>query len=521
MQENDRIPVQAEHGRGQSKSKRSRDSGLRVIGSILLVLAALVLLLPMAGLAGATLYVRQIQMVLPGVRVGPVNVSNLPLTEAATAIDNYWNNTAHFVVLNEDFQWTVTPPNIGLWVDPLQTAQLAFGVGRDLGGTQELLQLALGQIFEIQPVVSFNEVYAREIFDDLAAQLEIPATNAVLVQDAHGRWAAESAREGRGLDVEAILATIQTDPLAVLRAGYVQLPMLAIPAMVSDLSPQIEHIANYYQQPIHLRAYDAITDELLTWSLPQELVAGWVYLDDPYGAPAIQVDGNEFEGYLAEWETTMGNREIDFRDPVEELEEVWENGGVYTIFLRHKSTEYTVNYGDNLVGIGFKVGMPYWKIQEANPGSSIYGVHHGQILKIPSKNEMLPYPPVLGKRIVISIAEQHLWVYENFELKSEHVISTGMSSSPTLPGVFQIQTHEINAYGANWDLWMPHFMGIYEAVPGFMNGIHGLPVLSSGVRLWGNVLGRPASYGCIILDLHAGEELYNWAENGVVVEILP
>jgi lipoprotein-anchoring transpeptidase ErfK/SrfK len=33
------------------------------------------------------------------------------------------------------------------------------------------------------------------------------------------------------------------------------------------------------------------------------------------------------------------------------------------------------------------------------------------------------------------------------------------------------------------------------------------------------VLGRPASYGCIILTLDDAEQLYNWAEDGVVVEI--
>jgi LysM repeat protein len=321
--------------------------------------------------------------------------------------------------------------------------------------------------------------------------------------------------------VEATLALIQADPGAVLAQGYLQLPMLAIPPTVADLSSEVQRIAMHYERPLQLRAWDAITDELIIWNLPQELVAGWVRLDDPYSEPYLQVDAGEFEAYLQEWQSTIVNREIDLKDPVETLDDVWVGGGVYTIFLRHKPTEYTVQYADNLVGIGFKVGMPYWKIQEANPGSSIYGVHAGQVLTIPSKNEMLPYPPVLGKRIVISITEQHMWVYENFELKSEHVISTGMSNSPTLPGVFQIQTHEINAYASNWDLWMPHFMGIYEAVPGFMNGIHGLPVLSSGVRLWANVLGSPASYGCIILDLTSGETLYNWAENGVVVEILP
>jgi hypothetical protein len=88
-----------------------------------------------------------------------------------------------------------------------------------------------------------------------------------------------------------------------------------------------------------------------------------------------------------------------------------------------------------------------------------------------------------------------------------------------MTGVFQIQTHEINAYASNWDLYMPHFMGIYEAWPGFMNGIHGLPLLSNGQRLWASTLGSPASYGCIILDLGAAEDLFYWADPGVVVEI--
>ena len=112
-------------------------------------------------------------------------------------------------------------------------------------------------------------------------------------------------------------------------------------------------------------------------------------------------------------------------------------------------------------------------------------------------------------------------MYENGELISKHVISTGMDRSPTQPGVFQIQTHELNAYASVWDLTMPHFLGIYEAWPGFMNGIHGLPTLSNGRRLWANVLGSPASYGCIIMELDAAEWLYRWAEQGVIVEIQP
>ena len=111
--------------------------------------------------------------------------------------------------------------------------------------------------------------------------------------------------------------------------------------------------------------------------------------------------------------------------------------------------------------------------------------------------------------------------YQDGGLLNEYPVSTGIDSSPTLPGIYQVQLHEPNAYASVWDLYMPNFLGVYEGWPGFWNGIHGLPTLSSGVRLWADVLGRKASYGCIILDLPASETVYQWAEDGVVVEIKP
>ncbi len=145
----------------------------------------------------------------------------------------------------------------------------------------------------------------------------------------------------------------------------------------------------------------------------------------------------------------------------------------------------------------------------------------GREINIPSVDDLLPYPVVPDKRIVISIEEQRLRVYKNGKLQSEHVISTGIDRSPTQPGVFQIQTHDPEAYASVWDLYMPDFLGIYEAWPGFMNGLHGLPTLSNGKRLWEGVLGRPVSYGCIVLDLETSAWIYDWAERGVVVEIRP
>ena len=110
-------------------------------------------------------------------------------------------------------------------------------------------------------------------------------------------------------------------------------------------------------------------------------------------------------------------------------------------------------------------------------------------------------------------------VWDGDNLVISEIISTGMDRSPTQPGIFQVRSHVPNAYASVWDLYMPDFVGIYEAWPGFENGFHGLPVLSGGRTLWAGVLGQPVSYGCIILNTRAAQNFYTWAEEGVIVEI--
>jgi lipoprotein-anchoring transpeptidase ErfK/SrfK len=179
-----------------------------------------------------------------------------------------------------------------------------------------------------------------------------------------------------------------------------------------------------------------------------------------------------------------------------------------------------VQAGETLASIGRDYGIPYPWIQQANPDmGETLGV--GQQLTIPSPDRMLPLPVVEGKRIIVSIAEQRVWVYENGALKWDWAASTGIDSSPTAPGIFQVQSHEANAYAGNWDLWMPFFLGIYQPVPvsPFMNGFHGFPTRNGSTLLWTGDLGHKVTYGCILLSTDNARALYEWAEDGVVVEV--
>lgn len=122
-----------------------------------------------------------------------------------------------------------------------------------------------------------------------------------------------------------------------------------------------------------------------------------------------------------------------------------------------------------------------------------------------------------SKYILVDISEQHMYVYDGDVLVYSFVASTGMGNS-TRVGTFAVQSKIPNAYGSTWNIWMPNWLGIYWS-GGLENGIHALPILSNGATLWAGLLGRPISYGCVVLGTYESSLLYNWAEIGTPVEI--
>lgn len=122
-----------------------------------------------------------------------------------------------------------------------------------------------------------------------------------------------------------------------------------------------------------------------------------------------------------------------------------------------------------------------------------------------------------SKYILVDISEQHMYVYENDVLIYSWVASTGMNNA-TRVGTFAVQSKIPNAWGSTWSIWMPSWLGIYWA-GGLENGIHALPILPNGATLWAGYLGRPVSYGCVVLGSYEAQVLYDWAEIGTPVEI--
>ena len=128
--------------------------------------------------------------------------------------------------------------------------------------------------------------------------------------------------------------------------------------------------------------------------------------------------------------------------------------------------------------------------------------------------------PLPRKRIEVVISQQRLYAWEGETLVYKFVCSTGAPGSPTKPGSYSVISKIPMAYSYKWGLKMPYWLGIYR-VGDLENGIHALPILPNGQTLWAGYLGKPVSFGCIILGTEEAKLLYDWAEIGTPVEIKP
>lgn len=487
----------------------------------LMVGAALIVMLPGLLLTLLFIYFEWGGVIYPGVTVGDIHVGWLSSEKAANRLDTAWNTEKTLQISDGVNTWTSKPLDFGLYLDTVTTVERAYSVGRGQGWITELFQIFVRWEWPVAPEIAFNPETARETLQAAGPVIGTPPREAHLSYT-DGRWQGTPGESGIALDIEATVSSIAAAPGLLMSSGYLRLIMAPVQPGIADISLVVDYLNQSYPAPLKLEAYDPIEDTSLELSTPTAVLSTWIKTEGGSGH-TLFLDETMIKQYLESWgdENLESGLALETNIQAEEILDAWQKDVPFPLLIRHTAFEYTVQPGERLIAIGEQFGIPYWKILEANPGISPDYVTAGQVLQIPSPNELLPLAVIRNKRILISLGQQRMRAYENGSLLHEYTISTGIDSSPTHPGVFQVQTHEATAYASVWDLYMPHFMGIYEGWPGFMNGIHGLPTLSSGRLMWAGALGKKASYGCIVLGLEEAESLYEWAESGVIVEIIP
>jgi lipoprotein-anchoring transpeptidase ErfK/SrfK len=115
--------------------------------------------------------------------------------------------------------------------------------------------------------------------------------------------------------------------------------------------------------------------------------------------------------------------------------------------------------------------------------------------------------------IDVDLSAQSLYAYEGNTLIFETLISSGLSSHPTVTGQFRVwyltasQTMDGRRLGFDYYLpKVPYVMYFFEDY-----ALHG--------TYWHNNFGNPMSHGCVNMRTDDAEWVFSWAEVGTVVSV--
>lgn len=457
--------------------------------------------------------------IFPNVWALGVDLGGMTVDEAATALQNQWANQP-IRLYDGDRMWEATPFEMGISLDARATADAARLIG--------LSGVPFG--YGIIPIVALDELTTQDYLLDLTEWSKI------LPYNAGYRWEGDQlvglpGSDGRFLDIASTMGALEENLALVADQGRFDLIMDPMPPDMRDPLPYLEQARAFSTQTFIMHGYDPILDERISWTTDRTTLTSWLEA----GEDGLTLRESVFADFVeAQTDLLKQTDPLRYLEPVDTMEKMQDaisdlTSEVY-LRIRYESNTYTVTSGDTGYRIAAKNGIPFYQLQQANPGRDWeVNLVIDETVNLPSRDITIPLDPVPNKRIVVNIDTQYLVAYENGEIVFNWDISTGMAQAPTSPGVYQILNHDPVAIGGSYELcgaygcsqWQMYwFMGIYEVFPGLVNGFHGGVLLPNGAYLGGGNVGRPYTYGCVMSLNEQAELLYNWAEVGTMVEII-
>lgn len=180
-------------------------------------------------------------------------------------------------------------------------------------------------------------------------------------------------------------------------------------------------------------------------------------------------------------------------------------------------TVHVVRQGEELSVIAKKYNVSIDAIVALNTLSDPDLIQVGQRLVIPAAGVWQPdattapsAPLANGKSILVSVASQRIYAYEDGHFVRSTLVSTGRIGTDTVLGDYRIYAkHPVTRMrGPGYDLPnVPYVMYFFEGY-----GIHG--------TYWHNNFGRRMSHGCVNLELTDAEWFYHFAPIGTLVRVV-
>lgn len=155
----------------------------------------------------------------------------------------------------------------------------------------------------------------------------------------------------------------------------------------------------------------------------------------------------------------------------------------------------------------------------------------------PTATPSIPQPPggipnISGQVVLVSITQQWLWAYQNRQLVYNTPVTTGRPELPTPDGIYPMQYKIANVtFISPWPIGSPYYYSpehvdyaLYFLYDGYY--VHDAPWRTDfgpGTELPHTGPGgvqETGSHGCVEVPVSAGAWLYQWARNGLTIDII-
>jgi Putative peptidoglycan binding domain/L,D-transpeptidase catalytic domain len=460
--------------------------------------------------------------IFPNIYAMDIALGDLTVEEAEAALQAEWENNVRIdLTIDGQVMLQAIPAELGLGIDIAETAIAAKNLGMSgipFGAT-------------VAPVASVDYATAQTYLLNLTEQVYIPAYDAGYAWQ-EGELVATQGQAGKQLDISQSLERLSRDPVSVVSNRRFELLTTELLPKIVDASPYLDEAYAFLTSDVTLQGYDPFSDETISWEVDSNTASSWLAT----GTNGLTVREDVFVKHIQNLNKGLINSEtpryLDEQHSLENIREALRTSNPdVTLRVHYLPQPYEIEQGDNGFSIGRSNGIPFQMISEANPTIEWNQLSVGAQIQIPSRDALVSVDPILNKRIVVDLESQWLVAFENDEIVFSWGISSGRDTAPTYPGVFQILSHNKVAYGSSYALcndagtdcgeWeMSWFMGIYEVIPGLVNGFHGAVLLPNGAYLGGGGVSKPSTFGCLMSRDDNGKLLYDWSEVGTVVEIL-
>jgi len=196
--------------------------------------------------------------IMPGVAMNGLPLAGMKIEEAASVISASYRfpESGSIVLVSGENTWVVRPVQLGFYLDPLESANNAYDVGRKGNLLEILLQRAkmFKQEVPAQPSFIFDQKTAVNYLNDLATRINQPIKEAS-ISIIGTQVIVENGQQGRVLDVTASLDAV-TRQIQTMQDGVVPLVIRQADPVILNAEAQGELARAVLSQPLTLTIPD-------------------------------------------------------------------------------------------------------------------------------------------------------------------------------------------------------------------------------------------------------------------------